>query len=401
MNNTIFTKIMAFFIIFVLIFFFRLPGVNSINISDEKSNKILYVGGSGEENFTLIQDAVDNTTDGDTVFVYPGIYVENIVIDTSISLIGKSKFNTIIDANHREDAIKILSENTLISQFTLLNATGTALFDEFRAAINVTKPNNEIKGNIIKDNNVGVFTLRSKDNTIMDNQFFDCGILISPYTVSEVNIPLEKDYFIQNIENNTVNSKKIYYLKNQNDFSIPSDAGQVITYNCSNIKIENLQFSKCDFGLFLTYTDNCVIKNSTFIDDADIWIIKSSKNYFYNNTMLKNFHGITLDYYSCENIIESNNLSENRLIGVMLEKGSNSNLITKNNMINNNDSMPNAYMIQCFRNKWKQNYYDDWIGLNRPILRFFPKLIVGKPFKNDLHLQINIDWKPARTPYDI
>jgi hypothetical protein len=30
----------------------------------------LYVGGSGPGNYSKIQDAVDNTSDGDTVFVY-------------------------------------------------------------------------------------------------------------------------------------------------------------------------------------------------------------------------------------------------------------------------------------------------------------------------------------------
>jgi hypothetical protein len=33
----------------------------------------LYVGGSGPGNFTKIQDAVDNASDGDTVFVYDGL----------------------------------------------------------------------------------------------------------------------------------------------------------------------------------------------------------------------------------------------------------------------------------------------------------------------------------------
>ena len=38
----------------------------------------LYVGGSGPGNFSKIQDAVDNTSDGDIVFVYSGFYQENI-----------------------------------------------------------------------------------------------------------------------------------------------------------------------------------------------------------------------------------------------------------------------------------------------------------------------------------
>ncbi len=42
------------------------------------------VGGSGPGNFSKIQDAVDNTSDGDIVFVYNGFYQENLHIGTSI-----------------------------------------------------------------------------------------------------------------------------------------------------------------------------------------------------------------------------------------------------------------------------------------------------------------------------
>ena len=44
----------------------------------------LYVGGSGPGNYTRIQDAIDNASDGDTVFVYSGS-IKNIYILTKKS----------------------------------------------------------------------------------------------------------------------------------------------------------------------------------------------------------------------------------------------------------------------------------------------------------------------------
>ena len=41
--------------------------ISSIPISNGKT---LYVGGSGEGNYTKIQDAIDDASDGDTVFVF-------------------------------------------------------------------------------------------------------------------------------------------------------------------------------------------------------------------------------------------------------------------------------------------------------------------------------------------
>ncbi|KAA0009241.1 MAG: hypothetical protein FE036_00850, partial [Thermoplasmata archaeon] len=45
------------------------------------SENILYVGGSGPNNYTKIQDAIDNASNGDTIKVYNGIYKENVVIN--------------------------------------------------------------------------------------------------------------------------------------------------------------------------------------------------------------------------------------------------------------------------------------------------------------------------------
>jgi hypothetical protein len=79
----------------------------------------LYVGGSGPGNYSRIQDAIDNASDGDTVFVYSGIYYENIVVDKSIDLIGENRDTTIIDANYFRSVIFIWVNNTIVKGFTL------------------------------------------------------------------------------------------------------------------------------------------------------------------------------------------------------------------------------------------------------------------------------------------
>ena len=58
------------------------PNFNALTIEEfsEKSlhqnyyEKILYVGGTGPDNYTLIQDAINNASEGDFIFVYHGIY---------------------------------------------------------------------------------------------------------------------------------------------------------------------------------------------------------------------------------------------------------------------------------------------------------------------------------------
>jgi len=50
-----------------------------------------YVGGTGLENYSRIQDAIDDASGGDTVFVYSGVYNESILLNKSITLLGKTK----------------------------------------------------------------------------------------------------------------------------------------------------------------------------------------------------------------------------------------------------------------------------------------------------------------------
>ena len=59
----------------------------------------LYVGGNGPGNYSLIQRAINAASDGDTVFVYAGIYrlrFRSLWIDKSIRLLGEEPASTII-----------------------------------------------------------------------------------------------------------------------------------------------------------------------------------------------------------------------------------------------------------------------------------------------------------------
>jgi len=92
-------------IILLLIFMSITPSYAVDNVKKSStlvsSGNILYVGGMGPDNYTRIQDAIDDASSGDTVFVYDDSspYYENIFIDKSISLIGEDRETTIINNN--------------------------------------------------------------------------------------------------------------------------------------------------------------------------------------------------------------------------------------------------------------------------------------------------------------
>jgi pectin methylesterase-like acyl-CoA thioesterase len=87
--------------ILVLVTILALSTISIITLykAEGSNGATLYVGGRGLENYTLIQSAINAASNGDTVFVYKGIYHENLIINKSIYLIGENKSITIIDGN--------------------------------------------------------------------------------------------------------------------------------------------------------------------------------------------------------------------------------------------------------------------------------------------------------------
>ncbi|MEA3282613.1 MAG: right-handed parallel beta-helix repeat-containing protein [Euryarchaeota archaeon] len=82
----------------------------------------LTVGSSGCD-YTEIQDAVDNASDGYTILVYNGTYTENVRINNKdLTIEGEDRGTTIIDGGGSGDCIRVSSADVGISGFTIKNA---------------------------------------------------------------------------------------------------------------------------------------------------------------------------------------------------------------------------------------------------------------------------------------
>ena len=96
--------VIKLFVISITLVFIETNSIPIITATDD--GNIIYVDddniegpwdGSLEHPYCFIQQAIDNASYGDTIFVYPGRYKENIVIDKIITLIGVDRNTTIID----------------------------------------------------------------------------------------------------------------------------------------------------------------------------------------------------------------------------------------------------------------------------------------------------------------
>ena len=406
MRNDIFRKGLVFGILLLCVTASIVSAFNGKPMSNSALGTLgnwLYVGGSGPGNYTAIQDAINEASNGHTIFVFSGTYTENIELDKTLSLIGEDKNSTIINGNQEGCTVNLSSENTSIKNFTIIGGG----FDTddfanfFRAGIRVTGSNNAICNNIFRENRLGISGVRVTNLTINDNTFREDGIGFTSYE-NDGRPLLEIKYFLHNIENNTVNGKPVYYFVNEKDEFIDNwEIGQLILVNCTNIKIKNISISNTDWGLIFAFCNQCSTENCTFIENSlAILISASNNNVFQFNNISNNYHrGVVIDYNSNDNEIKYNKIATS-FCGVEIEWWSNANVITKNNFVHNNVS---GYEHQSLFSKWYKNYYDDWIGFEIPILFFLPKFIYGMPIERipRLVIPVSFDFYPAKEPYDI
>lgn len=91
-----------------------------MNFTTTVKGDTLFVNETGEdEAYTVIQDAIDNASIGDTVFVYNGTYYENLMINKTINLTGIDWNITIIHGNRSGDVINVTSDWVNISGFII------------------------------------------------------------------------------------------------------------------------------------------------------------------------------------------------------------------------------------------------------------------------------------------
>jgi len=353
---------------------------SSVGVCEETSGNTLYAGGSGDGNYSSIQEAINASSDGDTIFVYSGTYTENIVINKSISLIGENNTNTILSGALNNNVrfpiyvISVNANNVSISDLTIK--------DNDCGIITENSNNNTITNNIFMNISSllgGIFLVSSVDNTLKDNNFINTGLIISG--TSRKNIVL----------NNYVNGKSLIYLEDESN-KVIEEAGQVILLYCNNITIKNQNISNINQGIEIYNSKKCIISgnyisenqyglsisesnnitvfgNTFFYNGEGIYLKNSEFNILaYNNISKNNGTCIYLDH-SVNNQISNNSISNNNGTGIYLGTASGNNLIIGNTISFNKFNGIDLYVEYCidsinliYHNNFIRNFYDESIG---------------------------------------
>lgn len=140
------------------------------------------------DNFASIQDAIDNATPSDTVYVKAGVYHEQLWINKTISLIGENKTTTVVETSQHEDTMTITADNVTVSGFTIRNTENSPTFSH-SYGIKLSHVNNTtISDNIIMKNLQGVRIIGGSGNIIEYNWVAKnhYGIFVSSFSRNNV-----------------------------------------------------------------------------------------------------------------------------------------------------------------------------------------------------------------------
>ena len=399
----------------------------------------LYVGGSGPGNYSKIQDAIDNASDGNTIFVYNGFYYGNLEIYKSIILLGENKITTVIDGEREwHNIINISSSNVTIQEFTFCD-TGNQSWGV--AVIEVGEFGH------IKNIKISNCVFENNDKCI---QFCDVS-----------NLLVEHCQFFNN-DYNGVQSQNGYHPLGQYSENINitdctmhnngregySGSGGICILNLAEIPCSNVDISNCDIydnigdGIQTHHgVPNVTIHHNKIHGNNDIGVnclaneqsnfVDIHNNLIYNNkifgiricsrdnfsniiisgnTILSNGNGTEKNFsYPREGgiyvqevlvtgmIIKNNTIAYNDMCGIILE-GTTGVKVLQNNLLDNVDSDASftyAYWDKIFPlNQWEGNYWSRTRLLPKPIFGLFY-------FYNFDMLCFMFDWHPAQEPYDI
>jgi parallel beta-helix repeat protein len=162
--------------------------------------------------YDTIQAAIDasETLDGHTILVGAGIYYESVVINKSISFIGKDRETTIIDGSEIiTPIVHITANNVTVRAFTIQD--GGRIYGLEGGGIYVTNSSrNNIVNNTITDTQYGINLRNSTKNTIVGNTLIenDVGIqFLDEYSNSSV-------IYHNNLINNSWHQVQSYAVSN-------------------------------------------------------------------------------------------------------------------------------------------------------------------------------------------
>ena len=135
------------------------------------SARIIIVDDNGPADFSNIQSAINDANNGDIIDVRPGIYQENIIMKTGITLQGAGANLTTIDGTQQGHVVVFNLASAAIMGFTITNSGSNP---RYSAGIFTSQSTVTIRNNIVANNNYGITLSSNSTGTVTGNKITGC-----------------------------------------------------------------------------------------------------------------------------------------------------------------------------------------------------------------------------------
>ena len=284
-------KLNSIYIVFIVVLLVSLSGDvlgrTSTNSSSVLKDTILYVdtgningpwNGSLEHPFQYIQDGINASSSGDTVYVYNGTYNETLRIFNSITLLGEG--SVIVDGGYNEFIVDVLADTVTIQKFLFRNSGGYTENAGLRIQSNYTI----IKECVIHRTRIGIYASDSSgmliDNCTLHNNEEGIHLFGSDNTVirgctiacNSIGFSLENSYVTHLIYSYLfgngraclLNTSQRIEIRHCNISDNSANHGGVFLRSCSAISILNSIINHNGIGVSIAESNSITVLNSTF-----------------------------------------------------------------------------------------------------------------------------------------
>lgn len=199
-----------------------------------------------------VQAAIDNAEEYDTIVIKKGTYkAHNILVNKPLTIIGEN--HPVIDGGQKGEVITIVSDDVTIDGLLIANV-GTSYTADF-AAIRVKKSKNFVIQNLILKNLFfGIYLEKARNGKVYNNKIV--GDAVQEYSSG--------------------NGIQLWY--------------------CKNITIEKNHVSNVRDGIYLEFSDDCLIKNNRSQENLryGLHFMFSNNDTYQENVFEKNGAGVAV-----------------------------------------------------------------------------------------------------------